>query len=289
MIVKIQQVRWVPNPLALLEPVCDGWNFRRLYWPWEARRLNGKRFSGSVRSLIADETPCDGIRWQSFENLSTMTKMHVCPSHGGRSVMKSTPRCDQSWLESGRGRSLPDVKWWGVFGWTFCYSAPSLATRKKTCSILQVPILWPTNIDSCYNSFISFLKELAHGHAGIICVDFHYKWFLGIWMSEEGICGKGLFEELKRLVGFRTPGNSLGVAFQEGCERSGDGAVILTQLLVEVGEVLEFFYWSECWPAENGAQPWHLHGFLSWFWSAGLYWMADVKRTARQIDLPYNS
>lgn len=64
-------------------------------------------------------------------------------------------------------------------------------------------------------------------------------------MSEEGRLGKDLFEVLKRLVGFGTPGQRLVLAFQEGCERSSDGAVILYELSVEVGETseaLDFFY-----------------------------------------------
>lgn len=52
-------------------------------------------------------------------------------------------------------------------------------------------------------------------------------------MSKEGRRGKGMFEELKRLVGFGTPGQRLVLAFQEGFERSGDGAVILYELSVD--------------------------------------------------------
>ncbi len=36
-----------------------------------------------------------------------MTRMHVLPSEGGRSVTKSTPRCDQGRFGTGSGRSLP--------------------------------------------------------------------------------------------------------------------------------------------------------------------------------------
>ncbi len=56
-----------------------------------------------------------GRRRQLFENLSTMTRIHVLPSEGGRSVMKSTPRCDQGRFGTGSGRSLPDGRWRGFF------------------------------------------------------------------------------------------------------------------------------------------------------------------------------
>lgn len=44
-----------------------------------------------------------------------ITRMHVLPSEAGRSVMKSTPRCDHGRLGMGRGKSLQDGKWRGVF------------------------------------------------------------------------------------------------------------------------------------------------------------------------------
>ncbi len=43
-----------------------------------------------------------------------MTRMHVLPSEGGRSVTKSTPRCDQGRFGTGSGRSLPAGKWRGL-------------------------------------------------------------------------------------------------------------------------------------------------------------------------------
>ncbi len=42
-----------------------------------------------------------------------MSRMHVLPSEGGRSVTKSTPRCDQGRFGTGSGRSLPAGKWHG--------------------------------------------------------------------------------------------------------------------------------------------------------------------------------
>ncbi len=55
-----------------------------------------------------------GRRKQDLENRSMMTRTHVLPSEAGRSVMKSTSRCDQGWLGMGSGRSLPDGKWHGL-------------------------------------------------------------------------------------------------------------------------------------------------------------------------------
>ncbi len=51
---------------------------------------------------------------QDFENRSTITSMHVLPSESGRSVMKSTPRCDHGRLGMGNGRSFPAGKWQGL-------------------------------------------------------------------------------------------------------------------------------------------------------------------------------
>ncbi len=48
-----------------------------------------------------------GMRRQNFEKRSMMTRMQVLPSEAGRSVMKSTPRCDHGRLGMGNGRSLP--------------------------------------------------------------------------------------------------------------------------------------------------------------------------------------
>ncbi len=58
--------------------------------------------------------PLRGRRRQLLENLSIMTRIHVLPSEGGRSVMKSTPRCDQGRFGTGSGRSLPDGRWRGL-------------------------------------------------------------------------------------------------------------------------------------------------------------------------------
>ncbi len=57
--------------------------------------------------------PLSGRRQQDLENRSMKTRTHVLPSEAGRSVMKSTSRCDQGWLGTG-GRSLPDGKWHGL-------------------------------------------------------------------------------------------------------------------------------------------------------------------------------
>ncbi len=59
--------------------------------------------------------PLRGIRRQDFENRSTIPSMHALPLEGGRSVMKSTLRCDQDRLGMGRGLSLPDGRWRGLF------------------------------------------------------------------------------------------------------------------------------------------------------------------------------
>ncbi len=40
--------------------------------------------------------------------------MQVLSSEGGRSVMKSTPRCDQGRFGTGSGWSLPDGRWQGL-------------------------------------------------------------------------------------------------------------------------------------------------------------------------------
>lgn len=53
---------------------------------------------------------------QSFlENLSTLMRMQVYPSELGRSVMKSSPMCDQGWCRMGRGRSFPAGNFRGLF------------------------------------------------------------------------------------------------------------------------------------------------------------------------------
>ncbi len=63
-------------------------------------------------------------RRQLFENLSTMTRIQVLPLDGGRSVMKSTPKCDHGRVGTGSGRSKPRKHWsslidvgMGQFGW----------------------------------------------------------------------------------------------------------------------------------------------------------------------------
>ncbi len=63
---------------------------------------------------MAVGSPLRGRRRQDLENRSTITSILVLPSDGGRSVMKSTPRCDQGRLGTGSGRSLPDGKWRGL-------------------------------------------------------------------------------------------------------------------------------------------------------------------------------
>ncbi len=56
-----------------------------------------------------------GIKRQDLENLSTMTRMYVLPSDTGRSVTKSTPRCDHGQLGTESGRSLPAGRWRRLF------------------------------------------------------------------------------------------------------------------------------------------------------------------------------
>ncbi len=58
--------------------------------------------------------PLRGRSRQDLENRSKITSMHVLPSESGRSLMKSTPRCDHGWLGMGNGRSLPAGKWRGL-------------------------------------------------------------------------------------------------------------------------------------------------------------------------------
>ncbi len=58
--------------------------------------------------------PFRGIKRHDLENRSMMTRMNVLPSEGGRSVAKSTPRCDQGHCGMGKGRSLPDGRWRGL-------------------------------------------------------------------------------------------------------------------------------------------------------------------------------
>ncbi len=57
--------------------------------------------------------PFRGINLHALEKRSTST--HVWPSEFGRSVMKSTPMCDQGLWGTGRGTSLPAGRWRGVF------------------------------------------------------------------------------------------------------------------------------------------------------------------------------
>ncbi len=58
--------------------------------------------------------PLRGMSLQAFENRSTATNIHVLPSDGGKSVTKSTPRCDQGRRGMGRGGSFPDGRCRGV-------------------------------------------------------------------------------------------------------------------------------------------------------------------------------
>lgn len=62
---------------------------------------------------MAVESPFSGISWQALENLSMITRMQVFPLGAGKSVIKSTPRCDNERPGMGRGRSLPDGRWRG--------------------------------------------------------------------------------------------------------------------------------------------------------------------------------
>ncbi len=91
---------------------------------------------------MAVGSPFRGTRRQAFENLSTVTKMQVLPSDAGKSVTKSTPRCDYGHRGMGRGRSFPDGKWQGVFAMAhswhpLTYLLMSLAIpghQKRSCS-----------------------------------------------------------------------------------------------------------------------------------------------------------
>ncbi len=58
--------------------------------------------------------PFRGIKGHDLENRSMMTRMNVLPSEGGRSVAKSTPRCDQGRCGMAKGRSLPNGRWRGL-------------------------------------------------------------------------------------------------------------------------------------------------------------------------------
>lgn len=60
--------------------------------------------------LKAVGRPLRGISLQALENLSMVTRIHVFPSEGGRSVTKSTPRCDQGCCGMGSGNSFPEGK-----------------------------------------------------------------------------------------------------------------------------------------------------------------------------------
>ncbi len=103
--------------------------------------------------------PLRGRRRQLFENLSTMTRIHVLPSEGGRSVMKSTPRCDQGRFGTGSGRSLPDGRWRGFFEMAqsghpctnLCTSQAMLGHQKRSFSSARVPLApgWPVPRDEC--------------------------------------------------------------------------------------------------------------------------------------------
>lgn len=58
--------------------------------------------------------PLRGISLQALENLSMVTRIHVLPSEGGRSVTKSTPRCDQGRCGMGSGSNFPVGKCQGT-------------------------------------------------------------------------------------------------------------------------------------------------------------------------------
>ncbi len=70
--------------------------------------------NNNLAVIITVGRPLRGRSRQDLENRSTITSMHVLPSESGRSVMKSTPRCDHGWLWMGNGRSLPAGKWRGL-------------------------------------------------------------------------------------------------------------------------------------------------------------------------------
>ncbi len=74
-----------------------------------------------------------------FENLSTMTRIKVLPLDGGRSVMKSTPKCDHGRVGTGSGRSLPDGRWRGLL---------EMAQSEHPCTNLTFTHLADTFIQS---------------------------------------------------------------------------------------------------------------------------------------------
>ncbi len=67
--------------------------------------------NNNLAVIVAVGRPLMESSRQDFENRSTITSMHVLPSKSGRSVMKSTPRCDHGRLGMGNGRSFPAGKW----------------------------------------------------------------------------------------------------------------------------------------------------------------------------------
>ncbi len=95
----------------------------------------------------------------NFENLSTMTNMQVLPFDGGRSVMKSTPKCDHGRVGTGSGRSLPDGRWRGLLETAqsehpctnLLTSWAMLGHQKRSFSNERVPLApgWPVPRDAC--------------------------------------------------------------------------------------------------------------------------------------------
>lgn len=70
--------------------------------------------NSSLAVTMAVGRPLRGRRRQVLEKRSMTTSTHVLQSEAGRSVMKSSPRCDQGRLGMGSGRSLPDGRWRGL-------------------------------------------------------------------------------------------------------------------------------------------------------------------------------
>ncbi len=114
---------WYPDDKLMVTP-------RSLKNPFQTRETNCGPWSDTMSSgmpkylktelnnnsavSMAVGRPLRGRSRQDFENRSTITSMHVLPPESGRSVIKSTPRCDHGRLGTGNGRSLPAGKWRGL-------------------------------------------------------------------------------------------------------------------------------------------------------------------------------
>jgi len=73
-------------------------------------------------------------------------------------------------------------------------------------------------------------------------------------MDKERSGGEGLLQDVKGFCGSWSPGQRLGFIAEEACEWVGDGAVVLDEASVEIGEAeetLEFLHCSGCGPVLN--------------------------------------